>query len=66
MKKEFVVTLNEDGTVYEVEEIIGIVRQPLSEHGYIGNGERAWMFREDNAEDEKAEYHSVRLVEFWD
>lgn len=66
MSKQFVVTLNEDGTVYEVEEIIGIVRQPLPEHGYIGNNERAWMLREDDAENDNVEYHSVRLVEFWD
>ena len=65
MKKKFVVTMDGDGTIFRVEEINGKVRKPVPEHGYIGNGERAWMLREDNAEDENAEYHSVRLVKFW-
>lgn len=66
MKNQFLVTLNEDSTVFKVEEIGSVVNRTLSEFGYVTNGERAWMLREDNAEDENAEYHSVRLVEFWD
>ena len=65
MKKQFTVTLNEDGTVFAVEEVEGKFRRLLNESSYIGNEERAWMLREDNAEDDNAEYHSVRVMEFW-
>lgn len=65
MKGQFLVTLNEDGSVDKVEEVGGVVGHSLSEQAYALGSERAWMLREDNAEDESEEYHSIRLVEFW-
>lgn len=65
MKSQFLVTLNEDGSVDKVEEVAGGVGHLLSQHAYTLGGERAWMLREDNAENENAEYHNVQLVEFW-
>ena len=67
--KRYVVTLNDNGTVSSVEELVESGHRNVEESGdYIDslNGGRLWMLAEDNAEAEiDAEYHNVHLVEFW-